>query len=267
MLIKQEGKFGEGYTPISEIDGKHSEMLMDFGILNISAGKTEINNDSKERAYLLMSGKIVFEWAGKRYEAERRSLLEENPTVLQLPKDMEVKITAESDAELAVQKALNDNSFEPVLYKADEVISAEFGKGTMQETSTRTVRTVFDAANAPFSAMVMGEVINHPGKWSSYPPHDHPQPEIYHFRFFPQQGWGFSGLEDDAFVVKDRYSVTITPGKTHSQTSAPGYAMYYIWIIPHLGEDKFGPDSRNFRDEHKWLLDADAKIWPDVKVD
>ena len=267
MVIKQEGKFREGYTAVTELDGKHSDMLMDFGLLNLSKGNTEENSDNKERAYLLMSGKVLLEWDGRSYEAERHSLLEENPTVLQVPSGMTVRITALEDTEIAVQKALNDNSFKAVLYKAEECTSAEFGKGTMQETSTRTVRTVFDAANAPFSAMVMGEVINHPGKWSSYPPHDHPQPEIYHFRFFPEQGWGFSGLEDEAFVVKDRYSVTLTPGKTHSQTSAPGYAMYYIWLIPHLGEDKFGPDSRNFRDEHKWLLDPDAKIWPDVKVD
>ncbi len=265
MVIKQNGNFNYGYTAISEINGKHSDMLMDFGILRLGKGESEENSDEKERAYLLITGKVIFEWDDKKIEANRKSVIKENPWVLHIPSGIDVKITALEESEVAVQKTINNNNFESKLYRPNECTPAEFGKGTMQEASTRKVRTIFDSTNAPWSAMVIGEVINYPGKWSSYPPHDHPQPEIYHFRFFPQQGFGFSGLEDEAFVIKDRYSVTLEPGKTHSQVSAPGYVMYYIWVIPHLRDEKFGPDSRKFREDHKWLLDSSSKIWPDIK--
>lgn len=94
-----------------------------------------------------------------------------------------------------------------------DVRSDIFGGGTLNETSIRTVRTVFDGEINPLSNMVLGEVINHPGKWSSYPPHHHPQPEIYHYRFFPEQGFGISVLDDDASVVKHGDTTLIPPGK------------------------------------------------------
>jgi 5-deoxy-glucuronate isomerase len=115
--------------------------------------------------------------------------------------------------------------------------------------------------------MVLGEVINHPGKWSSYPPHDHPQPEVYHYRFFPSHGFGHAEKENEVFKVFNCDSYAIPPGVTHSQCAAPGYAMYYIWMIPHLPNDRFGPDSRIFRNEHTWVMDGSAPIWPDAKVE
>ena len=134
----------------------------------------------------------------------------------------------------------------------------------LNEASNRTVRTVFDGESAPYSNMVMGEVINHPGRWSSYPPHDHPHPEIYHYRFFPSQGFGVSVLNEDAFVVHDGDSSLIFPNTTHSQVAAAGYAMYYIWLIPHLPNDKWLPTTRYYREEHTWLLQKNVKIWPEV---
>ncbi|NNK97135.1 MAG: 5-deoxyglucuronate isomerase, partial [Desulfobacterales bacterium] len=141
-----------------------------------------------------------------------------------------------------------------------------FGAGTLNETSIRSVRTVFDGKINPASNMVLGEVINHPGKWSSYPPHDHPQPEIYHYRFFPPQGFGISVLDEEPHLVKHGDTSLIAPDKTHSQGAAPGYAMYYIWMIPHLPDDRWLPTTRYFREEHKWLLEPDVKIWPERKV-
>jgi len=37
--------------------------------------------------------------------------------------------------------------------------------------------------------------------------------------------------------------------------------MYYIWVIRHLENNPF--DERIFVPEHKWLLNKDAKIWPE----
>ena len=114
--------------------------------------------------------------------------------------------------------------------------------------------------------MILGEVINHPGKWSSYPPHDHAQSEIYHFRHFPNQGFGLSIQGQEVFVVRNGDTVTIPPNVVHPQCAAPGYAMYYIWMIPHLEDDRFGPHSRVFRPEHEWVMDAAAPVWPDANL-
>lgn len=273
MIIRREGKpFERGYTPITEIDGAHSNMLMDFGILKLGPEDSFTNRDEKERAFLLMTGRVRFEWEadGKELseEIERNDLLDEEPFALHLPTGTPVTITSLGrETEIAVQKVNNPKIFAPKLWKPGDYRADRFGEGTLQDTSTRTVRTIFDASNHQESNMVLGEVINHPGKWSSYPPHDHPQPEVYHYRFFPQHGFGHAEKENEVFKVFNGDSYAIPPGVTHSQCAAPGYAMYYIWMIPHLPNDRFGADSRIFRNEHTWVMDASAPIWPDAKVE
>ena len=263
MLIRHDGAFPEGYTAITELDGKHKDMFMDFGILKLAKGKIEKSEEKKERAYLLMKGKVVFEWEGKKQEASRADFFNENPWVLHVPSGAKVSITSMEDSEIAVQKVINSSSFDSRLYTPQDCKTAEFGKGTLKETSTRTVRTVFDSEISPKSGMVIGEIINFPGKWSSFPPHGHAQPEIYHYRFRPEQGFGFSMLDDEAFVIKNGSTCTLDPDKVHSQTAAPGYAMYYIWMIPHFPGKKWSRETTWFHEDHKWLLDPDAVIWPD----
>jgi 5-deoxy-glucuronate isomerase len=266
MIIRQEGvPFGLGYTVLTGEHGPHQGMLMDFGILKLEKGGDYKSEAGKERAFLLMSGQVEFSWDAENKEVcERHSLLDEEPQALHVPAETNVRIRCLSgQCEVAVQGRTNPKQFMPRLWKPGDYPSEQFGAGTMQDTSTRNVRTIFDAANAPDSQMVLGEVVNHPGKWSSYPPHDHAHPEVYHYRFLPSHGFGHAEEEDTVHKVKHGDTYTIPPGVTHSQCAAPGYAMYYIWAIPHLPGNRFGPDSRVFRQEHEWVMDPKAPIWPD----
>ena len=74
---------------------------------------------------------------------------------------------------------------------------------------------------------------------------------------------GFSQTGDEVVRVADRDTATISGGVVHPQTAAPGYAMFYIWMIPHLPDNRFGPDSRVFEEMHSWVMDPDAIIWPE----
>ncbi len=256
---------GEGvYTPITERDGKHSAMLMNFGLINLQQGQRyRVVSERCESALLVLNGSLTLSWNGGTQRVSRGSLLDEAPHVLHVSAGCAVEIEAHGEAELALQQTENARDFAPVFYAPSEVQTAKFGDGVLQGTSTRVVRTVFDAASAPYSNMVLGEVVNFPGRWSSYPPHNHPQPEVYHYRFFPSHGFGFGEVGDKVYKLKDKSTLMIEPWVVHPQTAAPGYAMYYIWMIPHLPEAKFGPDSRQFVEPHTWLLDkgADAAVW------
>ncbi len=266
MVIKNSGKHDKyGYKPITQQHGLHSEMLLDFGLLNMRKGEKHLSAEDTERAFLLIRGKVTFVWEGKSVSAERKSCLDESPTVLHVPGGTEVLLQADDECEICVEGKDNENRFESRIYYPSDVRTDIFGGGTLGEASIRSVRTVFDGEINPLSNMVLGEVINHPGKWSSYPPHHHPQPEIYHYRLFPPQGFGISVLDDDAYVVKDGDTTLIPPGKTHSQGAAPGYAMYYIWMIPHLPDNRWVPSTRFYTKEHEWLLEKDVKIWPELK--
>ncbi|HYF83217.1 MAG TPA: 5-deoxy-glucuronate isomerase [Clostridia bacterium] len=262
MRIRQDKHFDFGYNSITEMKGKHSDVLMDFGILRLAKGQIETDFEEKERAYLLIRGEVVFEWQGNKERALRKSCFDESPWCLHVPAGIVVKITGlGEDSELAVQKTDNERAFAAKFYMSSDCRSEERGKGTMKETSTRTVRTIFDYSNADYSNLVLGEVIDHPGRWSSYPPHHHPQPEIYYYKFYPENGFGYAEVGEEVLKVQNNDTVKIGEGMTHPQATAPGYAMYYLWVIRHLDRNPYIEPV--FLEEHLWVTKPDARIWPD----
>lgn len=261
LLIDRKEPYGWGYTPIT-VEGEETlDTMIDFGILRIKAGDVYRAKTDKETAYLLMEGSAGFKFDREEASAERTSLFHESCPCLHVPAGVEVEITAKSDVELAVNATTNPRRFAPKFYRAEDVRSEERGKGTMQETSTRIVRTVFDKSNAPDANLVLGEVITFPGKWSSYPPHHHPQPEIYHYRFLPEQGFGVAVLGDNLIKVTHRSTVKIVQNEVHPQTAAPGYAMYYLWVIRHLDDNPY--ITPTFVPEHLWVTDENAVFFPE----
>ena len=129
-------------------------------------------------------------------------------------------------------------------------------EGELGGCMRREIKTIFDLDNAPYSNMVLGEVLNYPGKWSSYPPHHHPQPEVYFHRFDHPQGFGASFA--DGMVYTSRHNgLTVIRNGFHSQVAAPGYAMCYAWGIRHLKENPW-ENTRIEDEEHSWLWENDA---------
>ncbi len=120
----------------------------------------------------------------------------------------------------------------------------------------REIKTLFDHESAPWSNMVLGEVLNYPGKWSSYPPHHHPQPEVYFHRFDKPQGFGASFANGEIYTSRQNGLTVINHG-FHSQAAAPGYAMVYVWGIRHLPGDPW-KKTRIDDPEHAWLWKPDA---------
>jgi 5-deoxy-glucuronate isomerase len=58
--------------------------------------------------------------------------------------------------------------------------------------------------------------------------------------------------------------VKILEGVSHPQVAAPGYAMYYLWVIRHLDGNRYGEKSATpiFEPEHRWVTEKGAVIWP-----
>jgi|LSQX01.1.fsa_nt_gb 5-deoxy-glucuronate isomerase len=260
-LISRKEPYDWGYTDITTEGEQVRDTMMDFGILRLPQGKTESVVTEKEVAYLLMDGAAKFTFAGQTVRAQRTSLFHESCSCLHVPAGSSVEIVAESDLELTVVATTNTKHFDPVFYSAADVRSEKRGEGTMQETSTRIVRTIFDKTNTSKANLVLGEVVAHPGKWSSYPPHHHPQPEIYHYRFLPEQGFGVCVLDDgEVLKVEHQSTVKIVEDEVHPQSAAPGYAMYYVWAIRHLEGNPYTEPT--FDPNHTWVENPDAEIFP-----
>jgi 5-deoxy-glucuronate isomerase len=264
MIIRQAPGFNKGYNEITAMGRIHPEMLMDFWMLNLCKGDVFNDGSRLEKAYLLLSGEVKLMWGNESRVIERKNCFDENPWCLHTGRDTAVEIEGLGESEVAIIRTENETVFKPKLYGPSECDVEERGKGTMNETSTRLVKTIFDNANAPYSNLVLGEVIGFPGKWSSYPPHHHPQPEIYFYKFWPENGFGFSELGDEAYKTRRNDTILITAGQTHSQATSPGHAIYYLWVIRHLEGGRY--ITPTFLDEYKWLMDERAIIWPDKKA-
>ena len=260
MVVNSKVPYVTGYNSICEINALHPDMMMDIGVVKLDVNDVYVNSASRERAILLIEGEVIYKWEGQAVTMKRVSCFDDNPICLHLPKDVNVEIVGLGPSELMYQAAENETVFESKLYRPEDTVTDVFGKDVLGNTSIRSVRTVIDDTIAPYSNLVIGEVINHPGKWSSYPPHDHVQPEVYHYRFLPETGFGFSLIGDEASKVEHKSTSMIHSNVVHPQCSAPGYAMYYIWMIPHA--PKRWLKDRNFEEKHTWLLEEDAQVWP-----
>ena len=262
MIIRQRKPFQYGYNSILDMAGKHAGALMDFGILKLREGQKLTDTASKERAFLLISGEVEFAWQKRKAVATRSSCFYEGPWCLHVPSNVPVAIRClKRDSEIAVYQTDNAQSFEVRLFTPEDCKIQMLGTGTMSEMATRAVRSIFNKANRAESNLLLGETINFPGKWSSYPPHHHPQPEAYFYKFNLENGFGYSGLGGKVYKVMHNDTLLVTSTVGHPQVTAPGFAMYYAWVIRHLDNQPFL--NPTFFDKYLWLNDTKSKFWPD----
>lgn len=253
-----------GYNEYLALDkGPGVAGMMDVGLLIMEKGDTFVLKEAaKEVAALMFEGSAKVKFDGKEVQMERPNPFDYNPWCLHIPAGAEATIEATGDATFYIQKTLNDKEFAPKLYTPDDTDTwARGANGELKGCIRRDVRTCFDLDNAPYSNMVLGEVINQPGKWSSYPPHHHPQPEVYFYRYDKPQGFGAGWANGEIYETRHNGMALITD-KMHSQVTAPGYSCCYAWGIRHLPNDPW--DKTRIDDiEHLWLLEDDANdhIW------
>ncbi len=256
--------FTSGSTVITPADltGDTSgrETGMEFGLLRQHPGELHREASALETAWVLLRGTAVLDFDGRRAEVRRADVFDTPPTTLHLPRNVRVAVQAgDEGAEWAVVRTANERRFETRLFVPAEDRPEYRGSGLVQNAALRNVRLIFDRAVRPESNLVLGEVVNYPGRWSSYPPHHHDQPEIYHYRFTAPAGYGHAELGEDVLKVRDGDTVVIPPGRDHAQVSAPGYGMYYLWMIRHLPGNPY--TGFTFAPEHQWTLDPARQGW------
>ena len=263
MKYTHKAPFDKGYNGmVSAVE--HPEMMgMEFGVVKKAAGDVMHFDYAQEVVYDLMSGSVTFAWNGNTETVTRKDVFHEGAILLHVPQNTRVTISAESDAEIAVSRTENKRDFAARLLRPEDCLCAneERGAGQMNECSTRLVRTFFDRSNCPETNFFIGEVVHFPGKWSSYPPHQHVEPELYYYKFLPENGYGLAEYGDDAFKVKNNDLTGMPENVTHSQAAAPGYAEYYLWCI-RLQDDK--NIVTTVVPEYEWVTKADAKYFPDI---
>ena len=252
--------FPVGLTEITRFEDPDEPTGLSFAVLKLASGESIEIETKHETAWLLMQGSAELTAGNQTRQFERHSLFDESPSCLHAAAGERVRIKAASDCEFTVYGSANRARFASRFYGPADVPNEHRGKGQVGDACYRFVRTVFDRRNAdPAAELVLGEVVTMPGRWSSYPPHHHPQPEIYHYRFTLPQGFGHAELGEQVLKIRQFDTVKILNGLDHAQCAAPGYGMYYAWVIRHLPNNPYGVPE--FTEDHRWTTDPKAEFW------
>lgn len=259
-ITENRAGFSPGKTSITRHDDAENSALISLDVLVLPAGESINLTTAVETAWLLMNGQISGTAGGESIALQRSSLFDESSSCVHVSAGTPVDIKAEVDTELTVYSCDNTLPFGARVFAPEDVANEPRGKGQVNDRCLRYVRTIFDDTNSdPNTGLVLGEVITFQGAWSSYPPHHHPQPEIYHYRFTEPQGYGHAELGDTVLKVRNFDTVKILDLNDHSQCSAPGYGMYYSWVIRHLPDNRYSVPE--FTEEHTWIMQPGAEYW------
>ncbi len=246
-----------GEEILSTYDNEYKAMMMDVRVYRMKQGETRtFCRKGEETAILLMSGEVEFRYDEKCETARRKDVFTESPYALHVCTGKCVEVKALQDPEILVQCTKNDTVFDSKLYTPEDAPWSYSCVGKFGNVAKRRVNTIFDKEIAPWSNMVLGEVLNDRGNWSGYLPHRHPQPELYYFKFDRPEGFGASFVGDKVFKSVDNSFSAITGGNLHPQAVAPGFQMYTVWMIRHLDDDPWLQTTRNEDEAYLWLHDA-----------
>jgi 5-deoxy-glucuronate isomerase len=243
--------------------GRGPLALLGFSLLRLQPGDT-FDLDTGDREYVLMclSGIVDLRADGATYGdlGGRTSVFAGKATGVYLPPATDSRLTGRSAALLALCSAPSTSPGPVQVIRPDQVQVNRVGNWNWR----REVHNVVGDNVPQAQRLVVGETFNPPGNWSSYPPHKHEvdaypeevrMEEIYYYRFNPGQGFGLQRLYTDdrsldvAYTVEDGDTVLLPRGY-HPIVAAPGYQLYYLWMLAGHTDRRMKP-----RDDpqHAWV--------------
>lgn len=260
-ITTHRGGFPVGVTKVLSV-GDARGVDIAFYMVKLEGGTSiQIPPVFHQCAAILLTGSGTVAVSPRRGEelppvaVKRSDLFAEPPHSFLLPRGAGLALSAGEDGlQLALCSVPGQGPARPLEVPPGSVRCEERGEGQLGGTFHRQVRTVADGSNARGWGMVFGEVVNRPGSWSSYPPHHHQQPEIYYYRFDKPQGYGHAEIGETVCKVRSHDITLMRAGEDHAQVSAPGYGMWYLWVIRNLKDQAY--DDPEFTEEHRWLLSA-----------
>lgn len=256
LKIKKELKPGLNRLVIDELE------FLRFSMLVLDEGETfEESLTEWECAAVLLCGSCEVEVEGEPagVMGPRKNVFDDLPWGLYVPDGKSYRIRATSPCEIALSYAPGKSPGESVLIGPEDVVVHQRGKPGFE----REVRDiVVDRVDA--NSILAGETVNRPGQWSSYPPHKHDTSipdvesqleEIYFYKVNPPQGFGYQRIYTDdrsldQAVTVENNDLVILPQGYHPVAAAPGYSVYYLWVLA-------GPRRKMVPHDdplHKWIL-------------
>ncbi|MFQ6058045.1 MAG: 5-deoxy-glucuronate isomerase [Anaerolineae bacterium] len=286
LLIKNNG-FQEGYVEIASPRNSPLQEL-EFGRLQLLAqGKPYTDHTGGYEVVLnILTGRADVEVEGQGESCAYRNIgwrddvFSAPPTMVYLPPGTTYRVVARSyQLDVAVAKApvtgggqpreTHSSQGQPALIRPSDVEVISVGAANWR----RRVN-LGSVEEGPTQRLMVGETINPPGNWSSYPPHKHDTDnppaegrfeEVYFYLTRPEVGFGIQRVYtrsdgddalDEVYVVENGDTVVLPCGY-HPVVAAPGYQLYYFWAM--LGREK---RYRAWSDDpvHAWMRHAEPML-------
>jgi 5-deoxy-glucuronate isomerase len=268
LLIRAE-KPHRGYRPVVRPGDQGLEYL-GLALVDLGEGDAwDFDTQASEWTVVILSGSIRAR-TGQRDLTDgplgsRRSVFDGRASALYLPPGCKGRIESAVPARLAVCQARSDTGAAPTVITPDRVAVRTVGVHNWR----RQVHDIVDQRVAA-GRLLVGETFNETGGWSSYPPHRHDEhrppeevnlEEVYYFQVEPPQGFGLQRVYTDDRRLDECYAVehgdtVILPRGYHPVAAAPGYRLYYLWLMAGQGREMAPADDP----AHHWLKAAETLL-------
>lgn len=216
---------------------------LSFGMIALAPGERyRLAPCDQETALVLVKGEAAVSGPAlsRQTIGPRSDFFREKAWTVFLPAQTECEIEATRGCEIALCQAPSARSGTPVVIPPLKVKEVALGKPGFQRKAWMML-----TEELPADYLFIGEALVPPANWASFPPHRHDfddlprevdMEEIYYFRFDRPQGFGIQKIYtdsrsiDETLTVQDHHAVLIPEGY-HPVCTAPGYTMYYLWIM------------------------------------
>jgi len=266
----------ERSTGYRRIAGPETSPLrfLEFGLATVDRGEPlHWHSGTTEAVVYLIGGHCAWTISGASGELagvldSRKEIFDGPPSAIFMPAGSRLQLeSGGGTAKLAFFSTPPQEERSPQAVGPQEVTVRTVGA----ESWTRRVVSVIDERIA--SRLLIGETINVPGDWSSYPPHKHdaelpgrevPMEEIYHYVIRPSGGFGLQLVYTDPtdpspfheiHRVSDGDTVVIPRGY-HPVVAAAGYQLAYLWAI---SGQRVQYGAWSTEPGHRWLTEQRAR--------
>lgn len=260
-----------GYTEVVDKDACLD--VIGFDIIRLNPGEElSLASGEYELGLVLLSGCATVKT--ENFVAEniggRRNVFDGKPATVYIPRDTEYSVTAVGCGilEIGVCKVKADKKYEPFVVSPDDITTEHRGKLNWQRDVNDIITSKYEGK---VDRIVLGETYGCAGQWSSYPSHKHDtdnmpyevnMEEIYHFKVNPSQGFGIQVMYNDdmtlkeSYIVRDGDSIAIKDGY-HPVAAAPGYSVYYLWVMAGKSGRKLTPCDDP---KHAWVKAVEKMV-------
>ena len=213
-------------------------MMMDIRLFRMKTGDVKcFKKPEEETAILLLQGKLTLCWAGQEKQVSRGKTCGQKGCgacmcagIRKFPY-RRIPMMWKFWYSLRIIIAIFRQNFT----RPADIPWEERCRGKYGDTAKRKVTTIFDYETAPYSNMVLGEIMNDPGNWCGYLQRIAiPSRSFTISSLSGRKEFGASFVGEDVYYIKDGSFSAIPGGKTHPQSAGAGISHVY-----HLDDPAF----------------------------